>query len=112
MVFSIVVRWPVVGFMVGSVAGDPTAWHADPQVVRLCQRLTWLLVAPCLVRVVVQLPIYLAAKNDAMDPKAAVAALGTAKVLMGWPLQVAALAGMVWLLARNTTPVREGEEPA
>jgi hypothetical protein len=29
---------------------------------------------------------------------------------MGWPLQVAALGAMVWLLARNRTPVEE--EPA
>ena len=35
--------WPLVGFMVGSVTGDPTAWHADKQVVRLCAQLTWLL---------------------------------------------------------------------
>ncbi len=28
--------WPLVGFMIGSVTGDPTAWHADRQVVRLC----------------------------------------------------------------------------
>jgi len=47
------VRWPLVGFMVGSVTGDPTAWHRDRQVVRLCTRLTWLLVLPCLLRVVV-----------------------------------------------------------
>ena len=40
------------------------------------------------------------------------AALGTAKLLMGWPLQVAALAGMVWLLSRNTMRVQEGEESA
>jgi len=112
MVFSIVIGWPVVGFMIGSVTGDPTAWRADRQVVRLCQRLTWLLVAPCLVRLLVQGPIYLAAKNDTIDPGGAVAALGTAKLLMGWPLQVAALAGMVWLLSRNTTPVQESEEPA
>ena len=53
--------------MVGSVAGDPTAWHRDPQVVRLCRNLTWMLALPCVVRVAVQLPIYLAgqAADDA-----------------------------------------------
>ena len=69
MVFSIVIRWPVVGFMIGSVTGDPTAWRADPQVVRLCQRLTWLLVAPCLVRLLVQGPIYLAAQERRDRPR-------------------------------------------
>jgi hypothetical protein len=112
MVLSIVTRWPLVGFMIGSVTGDPTAWRADRQVVRLCSRLTWLLVLPCIARLLVQTPIYLAARNEAMDPEGAVAALGTAKLLMGWPLQVAALAAMVWLLSRNTTPVGGAEEPA
>jgi hypothetical protein len=107
---TILVRWPVVGFMVGSVAGDPTAWHKDPQVVRLCSNLSWLLVLPCIVRVAVQLPLYIAGKNGFYDSDAAVAALGISKVAMGWPLQLAALAGMVWLLARNHTPI-DPEEP-
>lgn len=102
---TILVRWPVVGFMVGSVAGDPTAWHRDRQVVRLCSNLSWLLVAPCVIRVAVQLPLYLAGTSGAYDPEAAVAALGVSKIVMGWPLQIAALAAMVWLLARNHTPV-------
>jgi hypothetical protein len=102
---SILVRWPVVGFMVGSVSGDPTAWHRDPQVVRLTSNLSWLLVAPCVIRVAAQLPLYLAGSSGSMDPAAAVAALGFAKVVLGWPLQLAALGAMAWLLARNHTPV-------
>jgi hypothetical protein len=102
--FSILVRWPVVGFMVGSVTGDPTAWHQDKAVVKLCSRLTGMLVLPCLLRLTVQAPIYLAGKNGWWDEDRAVAALGIAKLTMGWPLQVAALAGMLWLLGRNRTP--------
>lgn len=102
---SILVRWPIVGFMVGSVAGDPTAWHKDPQVVRLTSNLSWMLVVPCVIRVAVQLPLYLAGTSGAMEPEAAVAVLGFSKVLMGWPLQLAALAAMVWMLARNHTPL-------
>ena len=67
--------------------------------------LSWLLVAPCVIRVSVQLPLYLAGTSGAYDPEAAVAALGVSKIVMGWPLQIAALAAMVWLLARNHTPV-------
>ena len=104
MIFTIVIRWPVVGFMVGGVTGDPTAWHADRATVRLCSRLTWLLVLPCIVRVLVQGPVYLAGRNDWWDQDSAVAVLGAAKLAMGWPLQVAALAAMVWLLSRNKTP--------
>ncbi len=106
LTLSILVRWPIVGFMVGSVSGDPVAWHEDRQVVRLCSNLSWMLVLPCVVRVAVELPLYLAGKN-AGDAGAMIAALGVAKVGLGWPLQVAGLAGMVWLLARNRTPVEE-----
>jgi Protein of unknown function (DUF3159) len=106
MVLSILVRWPLVGFMVGSVSGDPTAWHDDPQVVRLCGNLTWLLAAPCVLRVVVQLPVYLAGKA-ADDAGPMVAVLGITKIAMGWPLQVLALLAMAWLLGRNRTPMGE-----
>jgi hypothetical protein len=109
MVLTIVIRWPLVGFVVGSVTGDPTAWHEDREIVRLCSRLTWLLALPCLVRVVVQGPIYLAGKRGWWSTDSAVAALGVAKLVMGWPLQVAALALMVWLLSRNATPIKPGE---
>jgi hypothetical protein len=104
MTLSVLVRWPLVGFMVGSVAGDPTEWHQDPQVVRLCGHLTWALAAPCALRLVVQLPIYLAGRA-ADDAGPMVAALGVSKIAMGWPLQVLGLAAMAWLLGRNRTPV-------
>lgn len=109
MLFTVAIRWPLVGFIVGSVAGDPTAWHADRSVVRLCSRLTWLLALPCLVRVVVQGPVYLAGRNGWWSTDSAVAALGVAKLVMGWPLQLAALGAMVWLLSRNSTPLAPGE---
>ena len=102
MLLSIVVRWPVVGFIIGSVTGDPTAWHRNRDIVRLCSKLTWLLLIPCLVRVAVQYPLYLADH---------VGWLGASKIVLGWPLQVAALAAMVWLLARGRTPL-EPAEPA
>jgi hypothetical protein len=105
MLLSIVVRWPLVGFIIGSVTGDPTAWRSDPGVVKLCMRLTWLLVLPCAVRVAVQYPIYLADGDQS-------GLLGAAKIVMGWPLQVAALAAMLWLLARGRTPVERERPPA
>ncbi|HEX4814893.1 MAG TPA: DUF3159 domain-containing protein [Nonomuraea sp.] len=107
MLVSIVARWPVVGFLIGSVTGDPTAWHRDPGIVRLCMRLTWLLMLPCAVRVAVQGPVYLLGGGDE-----AVAALGVAKIVMGWPLQVAAFAAMVWLLGRGRTPIKPPVAPA
>lgn len=104
MILSIATRWPVVGMLVGAVADDPLEWRQDRQVVRLCSHLTWVLVVPCVLRVVVQVPIYLGGRA-ADDAAPYVTALGLAKVGMGWPLQLAALAVMVWLLARDRTPV-------
>ncbi|MGC4112559.1 MAG: DUF3159 domain-containing protein [Nocardioides sp.] len=97
--------WPLVGFVIGSVTGDPTAWHEDRQVVRLCSKLTWLLVVPCAVRAVVQGPIWLAGHSGSISAETAVTILGVLKVVMGWPLQLAALAAMSWLLSRNHTPM-------
>ncbi|WP_246148068.1 DUF3159 domain-containing protein [Nonomuraea turkmeniaca] len=107
MLLSIVTRWPVVGFLIGSVTGDPTAWHKDPGIVKLCTRLTWLLMLPCAVRVAVQGPVYLFGGGDE-----AVAALGLAKIAMGWPLQVAALGAMLWILGRGRTPIKPPVAPA
>lgn len=105
LALTCLVGWPLVGFMVGSVTGDPTAWHDDKQVVKLCTRLTWLLVLPCAIRVAIQAPIWLAGNSGSMDADTAVAALGVLKIVLGWPLQLAALGSMVWVLARNHTPV-------
>jgi hypothetical protein len=96
MVLSVVVRWPLVGLMIASVTGDLTAWRRDPAIVRLCTRLTMILAVPCLVRVAVQYPLWLADE---------VGWLGVTKIALGWPLQVAALAAMAWLLARGRTPL-------
>lgn len=100
LVLTVLVGWPLVGFIVGSVTGDPTAWHRDKALVRLCSRLTLILALPCVLRVVVQYPLWAADQ---------VALLGTAKVLMGWPLQILTLAGIVYLLSRNHTPVSDPE---
>lgn len=106
LAFTCLIGWPLVGFMVGSITGDPTAWHDDKPLVRLCNRLTWLLVLPCIVRVAIQAPVWLAGRSEAMDPDTAIAVLGVAKLFLGWPLQLAALGGMIWLLSRNRTPVQ------
>ncbi|WP_203335593.1 DUF3159 domain-containing protein [Nocardioides limicola] len=104
------IGWPLIGFMVGSVTGDATAWHQDRQIVKVCTRLTWLLALPCVIRVAAQLPVWLAGKSGALEPELAVALLGVLKIAMGWPVQLAALAAMVWLLARNRTPVEPSQD--
>jgi hypothetical protein len=96
MVLSVLVRWPLVGLMLASVTGDLTAWRHDPAIVRLCTKLTLILALPCVLRVAVQYPLWAAGR---------VGWLGVTKIALGWPLQVAALAAMAWLLARGRTPL-------
>lgn len=101
LIFSVVIRWPVVGLMVGSLTGDLTNWRHDSGMRKLCARLTLVLAAPCILRVLVQYPLWAADQ---------IGWLGTSKIVLGWPLQIASLALMVWLLSRNSTPV-EGSGP-
>ena len=95
-VISIAVGWPLVGFMIGSITGDPTSWHRDKAMVRLCAQMTWLFALPCVLRVLVQYPLYLGDH---------IALLATSKIVLGWPLQLAAFAAMAWLLSRDRTPL-------
>ncbi len=96
---SILVKWPVVGFLVGAgdprVAEDPFGWRRDAGMVRVCSRLTWVLVALYIVRLSIQIPLYLAAQVEA---------LGVAKIVLGWPLWLGGVAVMGWLLVRGNTP--------
>lgn len=102
---SVVVRWPAVGFMLGSVTGDPTAWHKEPQVVKLCGRLTLLLGAPGAVGVALQGPVWVLGWQDAIGTGTAVAIIAGLRYGLGWPLRIASWSAMVWLLARNATPL-------
>ncbi|MCW2853970.1 MAG: hypothetical protein JWM84_3634 [Nocardioides sp.] len=103
IILTILVGWPIVGFLVGSVTGDPTAWHSDRAMVRLCSQLTWILAIPCVIRVAVQLPLWLNHE---------IGALGATKIALGWPLQIASFAVMGWLLSRNRTPIELEGPPA
>ncbi|WP_404383178.1 DUF3159 domain-containing protein [Knoellia locipacati] len=96
---SILVRWPVVGFLVGAgdprAAEDPFGWRRDAGMVRVCSRLSWVLVALYAVRLSIQVPLYLVAQVEA---------LGVAKIVLGWPLWIGGVAVMGWLLVRGSTP--------
>jgi hypothetical protein len=104
---SVLVRWPLVGFMVAAgdpqMAQDPTAWRRDRGLVRVCQRLTMVLVVLYAVRVVLMFPLYLAGQ---------VTLLGVAKIVLGWPAYLCALAIMGMILVRGKTPLTTPEPPA
>lgn len=100
---SLVARAPVAGFVIGEVLGDRTGWRDDAGIVRLSYRLTLVMLAPMLIRLAVQLPLYLAGE---------VGWLGVSRVVLGWPLHAATLALLGLLLLRGNTPLQRVREDA
>ncbi|MDN5790523.1 MAG: DUF3159 domain-containing protein [Micrococcales bacterium] len=97
-------RWPVFGFIVAVAEPDvfnedPTWWRKHPGIVTVAARLAWVLIALNLVRLAIMVPLYLGGQ---------VAALGAAKVVLGWPLYLCAVTVMGAILVRGSTPIDHG----
>ncbi|PRY70327.1 uncharacterized protein DUF3159 [Glaciihabitans tibetensis] len=90
LVVSILVRWPLVGIVIGLLMGEQTDWRADRVKRRAYTLATWIWVIPSAIRVGVQVPLYLAERADL---------LAATKLLTGIPLYLAAL-WVTWLLVR------------
>ena len=71
------IRRPLVGYLVGQLDGEGTAWRQDPARVRAFTRASLVWSALFGLRLAVQLPLYIAG---------AVVALGVARTAMGIPL--------------------------
>jgi hypothetical protein len=92
---SIAVRRPLVGVIVSQLDGEGGGWRDDPVRLRAFTRASWLWAGLFALRLVVQLPLYLAG---------AVVALGVARTAMGLPLFALGL-WLSWRLVRRpTTP--------
>jgi hypothetical protein len=96
--FTVAVRHPLVGFVIGAAVGEPTSWTQDRGLVRMTSKLTLVLAVPYVLRFVIQLPLFLAGQ---------VVWLGVAKVVLGWPLLIAALAVIGLLLSKGKTPMED-----
>lgn len=90
LLVSVIVRWPVLGLVIGFLMGDGTAWRADRRKFRLAQFLTLAWVGFFVLRLVVQVPLYLVDN---------VQALGLTRLLMGVPLYALMLV-FTWLIVR------------
>ena len=73
-----------------------TVWRRHEGLVAVCSRLTLVLVVLFLGRVSIMAPMYLAE---------AVTLLGVAKIVLGWPAYLAAVAAMAAMLVRGRTPL-------
>lgn len=90
---SIVIRWPLLGLVVGGLLGQRTRWRRDPDLVRGYQRASWAWVAQYAVRLAVFVPLYAAEQVVLLGVARAVVspALVALSVLVSWPLLRTAL---------------------
>ncbi|TCB97151.1 DUF3159 domain-containing protein [Micromonospora zingiberis] len=93
-VVSIVVRWPLLGVVVGAALGQRSRWRRDPALLRAYARGSWVWTATYAVRVAVFVPLYLGGQ---------VLALTAARVGLTWPLVATALA-VSWAVVRRSLP--------
>jgi hypothetical protein len=90
---SIVIRWPLLGVIVGFGLRQRTRWRADPDLVRGYGRASWVWVAQYLVRLAVFVPLYLADQ---------VFALGVARLLTWVPTMLCV--ALSWPVMRTALP--------
>ena len=93
-IVSIVVRWPLLGVLVGAALGQRGRWRRDPALVRAYARASWVWAASYLLRLAVFVPLWLGGQ---------VVALVVARVALTWPVIAAAL-GVSWLVIRRSLP--------
>lgn len=99
---SILVRRPLIGFIVSALAGGGRPWREDPVLMKVYTRASWVWVAVFSTRLVVQLPLYLAGS---------VTLLGVARTAMGLPLFGIGI-WLTWLLVREHHLPPEPAAPA
>jgi hypothetical protein len=100
LVISLLIRRPLIGVFAGILTADP-GWRADRAKLVMASVATVLWIAMFALRLLVQVPLYLAGDS-------AVQALATAKLVMGIPLYGITL-WLTWLLLRS---VYRGSRPA
>jgi hypothetical protein len=89
---SILVRWPLLGLVVGTLLGQKTRWRRDPGLLRAYGRASWVWVGQYSSRVLVYGVLWWTG---------AVVALGVARVLLSWPLVAATVAVSAVVLRRS-----------
>lgn len=93
-------RWPILGLLLGPILGENLAWRKDPLRLRAYIRASWLWFGMFAVRLMIQYPLY---KNNNFN------ALGIANVFLGLPLYFLTLWGS-WLFIRAVPSVKPVEK--
>jgi Protein of unknown function (DUF3159) len=97
-IVSILVRWPLLGVLVGAISGNLTEWRRDARLLRAYTIASWLWVGMFLLRLVVLVPLYL-------QGSAQLGWLVTMRLVTGWPL-FALTVWLSWLIIRRVTTTR------
>jgi hypothetical protein len=92
MVLSIALKWPVAGLLFGFIRNEGLDWRKDPARLRAYRLGTWIIVAVLVLRLVVQVPLYLLGPDG-------LAALATTRLIMGAPLYILGV-WVAWLITR------------
>jgi hypothetical protein len=90
LLVSLLVRWPLIGIIVGLLRGEGSTWRTDRAKFRVAMVATVLWTCMFALRLAVQLPLYYAQQTQL---------LGATKLIMGLPLYAAVL-WVTWLLVR------------
>ena len=91
LLVSLLVRWPLIGFVAGVLTNELTEWRSNKAKRRVLTLATWLWVGVFSLRLVVQAPLYFSGHTEM---------LATMKLLMGVPLY-AAMLWVTWLLVTS-----------
>ncbi|MET8995319.1 DUF3159 domain-containing protein [Amycolatopsis sp. Hca4] len=96
---SVVVRWPLLGVVVGLLLGQKTRWRRDAVLLKAYSRASWVWVLQYTLRVVVYGLLWWAGQ---------VIALGVARTVLSWPLVALTVAVSGWVLYRALPPEHPG----
>jgi hypothetical protein len=85
-------KWPILGVMLGPILGENFMWRKDPARLAAYIKAGWLWVGMFSIRLLVQYPLYKSGNINA---------LGTARLVMGYPLFIAT-AWATWQVLKKT----------
>lgn len=95
-VIANLLRYPVIGLVVGLAAGWGLSWRKDPVLLRAFTRAGWLWAAGFGLRLLVQGPLYLAGEDQ-------IVALGVARLAMGWPM-FGVIVALTYIVIKGSVP--------
>jgi hypothetical protein len=94
LVISVLVRWPLIGVVLGLLRGEGDQWRSDPGRMRVYSWATWVWIGMFGLRLAIQVPLWMTGQ---------VALLGLANIPLGLPLYVGVL-WITWRLVRDPVP--------